>query len=652
MPSLALRNVAMSFQQRYREPLLSALFVSALVAALFHNGELTEAMSLSLAFLLVWLGIVLFRTYSRGIVVPITLLTATLTLFCLWVGLTVFWSRVPYVSAINFWWLTACGLVFWLVTWSENRQRIITQAFRGTVAVAVTLVVIASYQRIVEGGDPRALFYNHNAFAAFLALTSFPLLGWLLLDYRVGGFRPGWIAGAMAVGLLQFGIALTGGRAVTFSFFVVFSTLYIVVRRSVAGRGVVILLAMLIVAHVAAGLATHGQVTERIATITSDAVSMDARWLIWDASWRLLQNSPWYGIGVGTYWLAFPTFRLPADTSAGFYAHNDYLQLWIEAGWPGLVLVLAVLGAVLFQFVRVLRQKSCTDENRVTLAAAFCGLLVVAMHTFVDFDLYALPIQLLLGLVLAQFHAGYMETGLPVRVWRFRPDANVGKRAFGVMVVSLLMFPAAYFASLGFNAYSVRVAQSLASQGRWVEADQWMRRAERLLPSSDRPLVIHADLLRQAIDGLPPQAEDDQRELFSQTRDMLDRAERLNPLRPLIFLTRGLLYRNNARLTGDTWFAESERAFEHALQLDPRCHQARAALALMLQERGEDHTARTVLEAGANYWYFPDSTVIPYYTLLVSTRFAVGDVVGAQEVAHRIADIRSRYGVKTASPGA
>lgn len=615
------------------------LFLGALIGSLFHNGELTEAMSAALLLLMGWLAIALYRSYGANLIVPIDTLTVLLGLFCVWLGLNIFLSRVPYVSAINFWWLTASVLVFSLLVLSAGRERIVALSFRGANVVALVLVCVASYQRLVEGGDPRAVFYNHNALAALLALLSFPLLAAYLREYRSGSSRTRLAVLCAAFGLLQFGIAITGGRGVMLGFIVSLGVLYLVGRKRVPLAAMAIAVGVLLAAHLVAGLATLGEVSERLASMVGPAARSDTRWLIWEGTWHLLQQSPWYGIGIGTYWLAFPPFRLAADPSAGFYAHNDYLQLWIEAGWPGVALLLAVFVAVTVQFARALRSPPATPDQLVLLAGLYCGMLVVALHTAVDFDFYSLPIQLLLGLVLGAFHAQYRMI-VPARsVWHFEPGRYLGGPAFRAITGLLLLFPAAYFLSLGFGAYSIRQAQSLASAAEWVAADAWMRRAARLSPASDLPLVVHADLLRQAVAALPMPATTERQALLEESRTLLDEAEKLNPLRPLTFLTRGLLYRHDPGQDADIRFSLARKEFEKALRLDPRQHEARVALARVYLERGDTAAARATLEGGAAYWYRAEAGMAPYYALLAQTRRATGDVAGAVEAERKIADL-------------
>ena len=71
------------------------------------------------------------------------------------------------------------------------------------------------------------------------------------------------------------------------------------------------------------------------------------------------------------------------------YAHNDYLQLLIEAGWIGFIAVLT--GFLIFMGKSAYRIKHMNpqkDPMRFFLAVgAFSGLVSLAFHSFFDFNL-------------------------------------------------------------------------------------------------------------------------------------------------------------------------------------------------------------------------------------------------------------------------
>jgi O-antigen ligase len=72
------------------------------------------------------------------------------------------------------------------------------------------------------------------------------------------------------------------------------------------------------------------------------------------------------------------------------YAHNDYLQLLIEAGIPGFLAL--VSGFFIFlgkSFYKVKQMKSHHDPLRFFLAVgALSGLVSLAFHSFFDFNLH------------------------------------------------------------------------------------------------------------------------------------------------------------------------------------------------------------------------------------------------------------------------
>src|SRR6266436_5808332 len=70
-------------------------------------------------------------------------------------------------------------------------------------------------------------------------------------------------------------------------------------------------------------------------------ISSNLRWQIFHDTLRLVRNSPWCGIGFGNFEPIFAIFR---DASLGgtraLHPESDWLWLWTELGWPGVVLVI------------------------------------------------------------------------------------------------------------------------------------------------------------------------------------------------------------------------------------------------------------------------------------------------------------------------
>lgn len=99
---------------------------------------------------------------------------------------------------------------------------------------------------------------------------------------------------------------------------------------------------------------------------------------------------PW-GSGAGTFESVFPRFQAPQSLGYVEYAHNDYAQILMELGLPGLLIAAALLALVLGQ-LRALRL-AYRAEGRFSRALAlrsYCGVAAAALlvHSAVEFNMH------------------------------------------------------------------------------------------------------------------------------------------------------------------------------------------------------------------------------------------------------------------------
>jgi len=115
----------------------------------------------------------------------------------------------------------------------------------------------------------------------------------------------------------------------------------------------------------------------------------NSRSLLWKDAWGIVQDHP-LGVGLANFSLVFPIYKVQTTHEAFYiYAHNDYLQLLIEAGWPGAV---ALVGGffifIAMGFRRICKMKPKDDPLRFFLGAgALSGLVSIGFHSFFDFNL-------------------------------------------------------------------------------------------------------------------------------------------------------------------------------------------------------------------------------------------------------------------------
>lgn len=587
----------------------SLLFVCALLPALLFKGPQLEFFTITQIVLMIWLARTAIRSHRQGFSVPRTGLALSLTLFWAWLALSLSWSLVPNISVINFWWVGSLALVFWLYTLAEDRDSLWSHAAAVILVIGLVLALMGIYQILVSEQQARSVFETRNSHAAFLNLVALPASGYfLLLAEDKKNPAPAVLLGAVLY-ILFLSIFMTASRGATLSLGLSVAALAALSIGQAPRRALVMLLGLLAVAFLSTKLpSTGGELVERLPQITRDS----GRMIIWESSWKLLQASPWHGIGLGLFYLAYPPYRNPADNSGGFFAHNDYLQLWIETGWPGLLLLLAVLAAAAWLLWRGLSKAE--RKKRVEMAGLFCGLMAVAGHSLVDFNFYILSIMMVTGLILGRFHQ-LAVSGLPVARVSLHPSRWAGKRAYSVIVSLVVLFPILYFSALCLAHSYYEKGLMLAQKGQLEDADRSLATAHRLTPSDDRILIAHADLYRHAITLLPATESDSRKALYRNAVEFLDRAQAANPLRGLTFLIRGRLYQQNGDAMDGNGTERALESLRHALTLNPKLFQGRVDYAGLLLQLGRKDQAFQALEEGAKYEYYPVPELIPFYRL-------------------------------------
>lgn len=630
--------------------LYAVLFAAAFIAALFFNGIRIEFFALSMALLALLLFAVLWRGYDHGMHVPATPVSITLTLFWTWLAITLLWSKVPYVSMVNFWWVGGAAFVFWITTLVPERRHFFPGVYLTVLAVGLALALLSIYQQLHLGMQAQSTFLTRNSHAALMCLIALPASSHFLQARGPG--RPAiWTSRLLGLTLfvLYFSIALTSSRGVTLGLFVGLAVMTAMVFRHVPRSRLVVFFAIVLAAYLIANFALKGQVTDRLGTLMNLPTADPARFLIWEGAWRMLMDEPWWGVGLGTYWLQWPPYRHPDDISGGFYVHNDYLQIWIETGLPGLLLLLAVYVAVLIMFIRLVRHPKVRTAEIVESAGLFGGLLAIAAHTFFDFDLYIYPIQLAMGLVLGRLHALHLDCA-QAPVITVLPAQKTSRRAYRAVAFLALLLLLFYFAALGGSAMLTYKARELAAQRKWVEASTAFSRATRLMPTSDITLTAHADLLRQAIIQLPRDAGE-RAVLFREALALLENAEKANPFRPQVFFVRALLYLQNADLAGPGSIGLAERAYATALARDPLAFWAREGYGKLLFQQGKLLEAKAVLEGGMAYQY-GGPAVIGYYALVSRVLRETGEEKRAAALENEIKKMIQSQGVVPVVPRA
>ena len=134
--------------------------------------------------------------------------------------------------------------------------------------------------------------------------------------------------------------------------------------------------------------------------------SADFRWAIYAATWQgAVQFLP-FGSGLSTYAGVFPRFQVTDAGGYIDYAHNDYLQAFMELGVVAPIVIALFLVAWTVRCRELLRDEAARSFTLLQLAAAL-GMLPMMVHSLFDFALH-MPANAMWFATLAgvMFHRG------------------------------------------------------------------------------------------------------------------------------------------------------------------------------------------------------------------------------------------------------
>lgn len=630
---------------------ISCLFLivalaATLVATLSYQGEKLHLLSIGYLLLLGWAGTLLWRNYEQGLHIPLSFLSLSLTAFWAWLALSLAWNPVQGTGPVYLAWIGILPLAFWLYTLSSPAERSWTVIFKLAQLAGVFLAVWALVQLLVLGTTPRSVFLDVNSHAAFLGLVALPVAAQFLRETD-NAARGRWLTAAILL-VLTLAIAITGSRGVMVSAAVALLPLIWLARRHASRRAMWQMLLLIAVGLLVGNLLAQGYTVSRMASVMDPVSAGESRYLIWRAAWKLVESAPWFGHGLGNFVHLYPGVRQPDDNSAGFLVHNDYLQFWVETGLPAVVLLALLYAAIAWRFLRA----PGASGQRLEAAGLFGGLLLVALHSFLNFNFYLAATLLVSGLWLGRLHE--LTAPATSRTLVFSPARFVRLSVYRLLVVLVLAIPAAWFVALGSAYLAYQQGHAHASKGRFLAAHESFNLAERFYPEMDIIYFTHADLYRYMLMALPATKQADREALFHAAEESLARGEQLNPYRAQTYWVRGDLYAGVQDLAGPGWSNRAEIEYQKAIALNPRFFAARENYARLLIRLGRVKDAHALLETGLREWYPEHPSLTRYLSLTASVRERQGDLTGAGKLRDQLARIRAaerqRRGLAGAGP--
>jgi O-antigen ligase len=584
--------------ESWRLILISGCLALAFALANVYNGPGSSLPILTYAsgLLLISVCMVIFgdSISFRDRVAPL------LIAYVLWLGVSISWSVLAENSFYYFWLFASMPFVYFVVRQLPEDHWL--KLLRLLLVPVCLSAVWGIGEFVVSRQRSNGPLLDPNAWAALHNLFFFVVLSVYLSDDRKSALKTRSTEAVLLLIVIAFFAAYSRVATViwlvSLCFILSISFLGRLDRRKI--------LTVVIIAAVGYTL-VHGYVRQSDAslnagyTVNFEAQGWSQRFAIWKASWEIYQESHWLGTGLATFNVQYPSHRTTGDlTNHGNFVHNDYLQFLQEGGPVHLLFLLSLIGYLLLLLyqatARYLTEKKAGSSLQMLVLVVALGTPFV--HSLMNFTLYLLTVQMMVGVLLARVLALREEwipavNGKPLPVRMALPGLVILFIAWGVLVLDAISFGLIYQHKGIPGITWVR-----KDPGRYFDLVYWLT---HISPGNSSNHIALATLYRQTMDQQTDTAAIESLSVAaaSEYRQGLE----INPFRYAVQIHYADLLESNPEIYKAFPGEHSPiDIMERTLVTSPIYLHLYLRLARFYQEEGEDNKAYRLLKEKAFTW--------------------------------------------------
>lgn len=373
-----------------------------LIAATVASGFVFIGAALTGLLLLVWAALVLKQTFVSGHC-PVYPLSGWMLAYLVWLGVGVWTSTGPNVSWLTAWVLA--GLPVAYLAWGMTPNPVKTwRVLRTALLLTGPAFALWGLGQVVTGygsGQPVGPLVDKNAFAALMNLFWFMASIHFIGTMRDRGLHWRMIPPALGLLLIAMTLFAAESRGATLTWLLLMPiALWAGYRNTHNKPAIILVVALALIGYLGASNLLGLNVGHRTLDLEQDA-STSARLQLWKSAAQITRDHPITGTGWGTFTAQYPAYRDPLEnTTAGRYAHNDYIQFAAEGGIPALILLLGILAGLLLQLKRSFASKQNPDALEAT--GLLLAVLALFIHAGLNFIFYFAFMNILAGLFTAR----------------------------------------------------------------------------------------------------------------------------------------------------------------------------------------------------------------------------------------------------------
>lgn len=285
------------------------------------------------------------------------------------------------------------------LTLAQRERRLMTLGLIGfgLVCVPLGLAQIAagpeSQLRLYEVTNATSavgFFANRNHYAALLFSIVPFIAAWMIHQVRSrDGERLGWVVLMIVIyGILILGLGMAKSRAgMVLAMAAILASIFLAWWRQPPSKRNPASRVVFVAALLGSCVVLQFGLASILGRLQHDPLD-DGRITFAQVTLRAAANVFPVGSGIGSFVPFYAMYENPADIGPSYvnHAHSDWLELWLEAGVPGLLLAFLFLGWFGAAIYRTWRHGDATIDSLLAQAASISVMLLLA-HSLVDYPL-------------------------------------------------------------------------------------------------------------------------------------------------------------------------------------------------------------------------------------------------------------------------
>lgn len=549
-------------------------------------------------------GLIIYQTikaYQTPLDLPKSKSIFLYVLFLIWGIISLTWTPVAGDSFLTLLVLTSL-LLGYINSFrlSETQQRLFSK-------LLVVLVLLCAgktiFQAIVDHTQrPKGLFSDWNTNGSYISLLCLAFCGHFLSlsDQKCKTIFWGLL---IALASLAIGFTLSRGSILGFSVGM------IILLAAARHQKYPLANSLKLLGYIAAGFLladylnqsfNETTMLERLAKSGAIESTDGGRAALWSAGWKMYLEKPIFGWGLDMFHWLFPQYRHDFVPDLGQFAHNDYLQILIELGPIGLILILGFIAFFCIENWN-LYAKEPSKSQKLENLGLFSGCIAIFTHSIVNFNFYQPSMLVMIGLYMGILAKRHLQvTNAPVL--SIKIDNWTSRSGFHgiIALISIIVFSWA-----GLFHLSLRSAYDNSPNNTPLDRMDKIETAHRLLPYREEYLASFANQVVTTLKlNFSKFTPNDVQILTSNSLIQLEKAIDKNPYRSLNYKNKALLLKYQAKTEQDMKNPEISHCFFAALRLNPFDLETRTLYVNYLGAIDQKELALNVLEQGLNKKYF------------------------------------------------